>query len=295
MRSGAQMDFVPSISTRLRDSYTSVDAERCWALALVPFLTAFLQATKVARVLAHRGFSLGITLGLPLPVSSLWKFVSVPSSGVTFTGPDTPAGVGFVAIGLLVQGVLTAGYLGSLRHALAGEDRAFLTAVRRYFLPFLGFGLLMVALFVPPLVMALSTPASLPLLVVWVPLLFLTGYLVYAAPYLVVLTDEPLVPSLARSVSLATSEGAAFRYAVGYALLVAGISFPATIVAVNFGAVGVVLGAAALAPVCLVFDAMTLHFVDDLRGGDAGLPKTDAGTVDGEGGADGSTAVDDAR
>lgn len=293
MKFGALVGVVPSISTRLRHSYASVDAQRCWILALVPFLTAFLQTTKVAKVLAHRGFSLGLTLGLPLPVSSLWKFVTVPSSGVTVTGPDTLAGVVLVGIGLLVQGVLTAGYLGSLRNALAGDDWAFLAAVRRYFLPFLGFGLLLVALFVPPLVIALFAPLSSALLLVWFPLLFLTGYLVYAAPYLVVLTDESLVPSLARSVSLATSDGAALRYAVGYALLVAGISLPATIVAVNLGAAGVVLGAAALAPVSLVFDAMTLRFVDDLRGGDAVLATTDTETVDGEGEAGESTAVDD--
>lgn len=293
MKFDAVVGVVPSISTRLRRSYASVDAQRCWILALVPFLTAFLQTTKITRALAHRGFSLGLTLGLPLPVSSLWKFVSVPSSGVTVTGPDTPAGVGLVAIGLLVQGVLTAGYLGSLRNALAGSDWAFLAAVRRYFRSFLGFGVLLVALFVPPLVVALSAPSSSALLLVWFPILFLTGYLVYAAPYLVVLTDEPLVPSLARSVSLATSEGATLRYAVGYSLLVAGISLPATIIAVNLGAAGVVLGAAVFAPVSLVFDAMTLRFVDDLHEGDAVLAKSAPETVESEDELVESTAVDD--
>lgn len=264
MESGTEVTIVPSIDTRLRRSFRKVVECDCWLLAVVPFVTALLQIDKILEVVAYRGFSVGIALGLPLPVSSVWKFVSVPTSGATVTGPDTVTGIVAVAIGLLVQGILTAGYLGSLRNALAGSDWAFLASVRRYFVSFLGFGLLLVALFVPPFGLALAGGPIVLILVVWVPLLFLVGYLVYAAPFLVVLNDEPLVASLRESLSLSTSEGAYFRYAVGYALLVAGVSLPATIITVNAGIVGVLFGAVALAPVSLVFDAMTLRFVSDL-------------------------------
>jgi len=173
---------------------------------------------------------------------------------------------------------LTAGYLGGLRNALAGSEPDFVGSARRYAVPFLGFGLLLVGLFVPPLVVGLAGGAGGVFLSVWLVVTFTVGYLVYAAPYLVVLEEEPLVPSLSRSVSLATNETPAFRYAVGYALLVAGVSLPATVLTVNAGPVGVLLGAAVFAPVSLVFDATTLRFVDDLRAGDSALA-----TVDDEG------------
>lgn len=261
---------MPSIDTRLRRSYASVAERNCWLLAVVPFVTALLQTNKILEVLAHRGFSIGVSLGIPLPVTTVWTFVSVPSSGTTFSAPNTVAGVGLVGVGFLVVGILTAGYLGSLRHAMVGAEWNFLASVRRHLRPFLGFGVLLVALFVPPLAMALAGPPARLLLFAWVPLLFVVGYLVYAAPYLIVLEADGLVSALTRSVRLTTTEAAAFRYAVGYALLVAVVSLPATVLTVNLGLAGVLVGAAALAPVGLVFDAMTLRFVDDLRSsGDA--------------------------
>lgn len=263
---------MPSIDTRLRRSYASVADRNCWILAAVPFVTALLQTNKVLEVLAHRGFSIGISLGIPLPVTTVWSFVSVPSSGTTFSAPNTVAGVGLAGVGFLVLGVLTAGYLGSLRRAMAGAEWTFLACVRRHLRPFLGFGVLLVALFVPPLAMALAGPPVRPLLFAWVPLLIVVGYLVYPAPYLIVLEAEGLASALTRSVRLTTTEAAAFRYAVGYALLVAVLSLPATALTVNLGLGGILVGAVALAPVGLVFDAMTLRFVDDLRASGNAFP-----------------------
>lgn len=220
-------------------------------------------------MLAHDGFFAGITLGLPLPVSTVWKFVSTPSEGAEVVGPGGVSVIVTVAVALVVQGVLAAGYLGSLREELAGADADFVAAVRRYFVPFVGFGLLLVALYVPPLVFALVEGPTAVLLL-WIPLLFLVGYLLYAAPFLIVLDDAGLGSALSRCVSLATAEAAYFRYAVGYALLVAIVSVPTTLVTVNAGLAGVVVGAAALAPVALVFDATTLQFVSDLTDGASG-------------------------
>ena len=179
------------------------------------------------------------------------------------TGPTTAAGIGLFGLGVVLQSVLLAGYLGGLRDGLRGEQPDFLGGVRDQFLPFLGFSIVLLSLAIPPMLFALAAGPPTVVVVLWLPLYFLISYLFYAAPYLIVLHDVGLGRGLSWSVSMATEGAAHLRYALGYAVLIAVVSIPATLVVVNLGVLGILLGIVLLSPVGLVFDTATLLFVAD--------------------------------
>jgi len=256
---------MPSITARLSDASDRLSDHGLWHYAFVPLLLAALNWTKIRQVLTsptdiHVGFSFGI----PLPVTDAWGFVSAPSgNGVNVAGPGLFE-VGLFAFGVVLQGVLLAVYLGGLTRELRGEDARLGDAFQQYFVRFLGFTVVLLALFLPPVLFALGGRAFLPLILFWMLVFFVGGYLLYAAPYLVVLHDSSLGEALSRSVSLALSSDAYFRYAVGYCAVVLVLSIPATLVVANLSALGVVIGVVGLAPVGLVFDTATLVFVADI-------------------------------
>lgn len=263
---------MPSIIARLRDASARLSEHDLWSYALVPILLAALNGTKINNLLqSDQDFHAGISFGVPLPVTDTWSFVSTPAigGGVQFSGPATLLGVGLFAFGLLLQGVLLAGYLGGLHRGLRGDQPRFGASVGEYWQRMLGFALLLLVLFLPPVLFTLAsrsfgTRSLAPLVLLWLVGFFVLGYLLYPAPYLIVLHDAGLGEALSWSVSLATDGGAYLRYALGYALVVVGISIPATLVVANVPVLGILLGIVGLAPVGLVFDTATLVFVADL-------------------------------
>lgn len=257
---------MPSIGARLSDGKQRLSEHDLWSYALVPVLLAALNGRQIRNVLSsEHDFHVGITFGLPIPVTDAWAFVSTPTPGGGFTGgPTEIAGVGLFVVGLVLQGVLLAGYLGGLAQGLRGETPEFATAVGEYWLPFLGFAVVLLAMFLPPALVMLGPRGLRGLLVVWLLVFVVGGYLLYAAPYLIVLHDVGLGRAVAWSVSLATDGGAYLRFAAGYAVVVLLISIPATLVVANLSVVGVAAGVIGLAPVGLVFDTATLVFVGDL-------------------------------
>lgn len=260
---------VPSIATRLQNAVDLVGDRALWGYAAVPMLTTLLRFDEARKVLAAAGFNVGLTLGFPLPVSTGWKFVSTSfGGGATVSGPTTAAGATTFVVGFLLQGVLTAGYLGGLWDGFRGVDRSFAANVRRYLLPFVGFGLLLTALFVPPVLVTLAGAPVGPVVVLWIVVTLVVSYLFYGAPYLIVVEDHGLLAALSRSLSLA-STGPYARFAVGYAAVVLAVSLPATAVVANTGVLGVAVAVLVLAPVGLVFDAATLRFVADAVDRDA--------------------------
>lgn len=258
---------MPSVLARLREASARLSEHGLWAYALVPLVLAALNGTKINNLLrADHDFYAGISFGVPLPVTDAWAFVSTPAvgGGVQFSGPATLVGVALFAFGLLLQGVLLAGYLGGLHRGLRGDEPRFGAAVGAYWQRYLGFAVLLLLLFLPPVLFTLAARSLAPLVLLWLVLFFVVGYLLYAAPYLIVLHDAGLGEALSWSVSLATDGGAYLRYAVGYALVVVGISIPATLVVANVPVLGIPLGIVGLAPVGVVFDSATLVFVADL-------------------------------
>jgi hypothetical protein len=182
---------------------------------------------------------------------------------VSVAGPGALE-VGLFAVAVVLQGIVLAGYLGGLARRLRGEPAQLGDAFSTYFIRFLGFTVVLLAIFLPPVLFTIAARSLAPLVLLWMLVFFAGGYLCYAAPYLVVLHDIPLREALSRSVSLALDGGAYFRYAVGYAFVLLLLSIPATLVVANVPVLGVVLGIVGLAPVGLVFDTATLVFVADI-------------------------------
>ena len=257
---------MPSFGARLSDSAGRLSEHGLWQYALVPLLLSALNGRQIRNVLGSAyDLHAGISFGVPIPVTDAWSFVSTPTPGGGVTvGPTALAGVALFAVGIVLQGVLLAGYLGGLSRGVRGEPPAFGATVREYWLPFLGFALVLLAMFLPPALFVLGPAGLRGLLVLWLLVFVVGGYLLYAAPYLIVLHDVGLGRALGWSVSLATEGGAYLRYAAGYAVVVLLISVPATLVVANLSILGVLVGIVGLAPVGLVFDTATLVFVGDL-------------------------------
>lgn len=256
---------MPSITARLSDAFERLSDHDCWNYALVPLLLAALNGRKIRAVLTSpTEIHSGLSVGIPIPATDAWSFVSAPSGGgVTVAGPGL-LGVGLFALGVLLQGVVLSVYLGGLVRELRGEPARLGDAFQQYFVRFLGFTLVLLVLFLPPVLSTLAARSLASLVLLWLLVVPLGGYLLYAAPYLVVLHDCSLGEALSRSVSLALGGGPYLRYAVGYAVVVLVISIPATLVVANVPVLGILLGVVGLAPVGLVFDTATLLFVADI-------------------------------
>lgn len=275
---------MPAFTDRLADGWRR--AAGALPLALVPLLLSLLQIDNVSKVATFRGVRFGLRLGIPSPVVSLWQFVSVPKQGATVeTGLPVPLShepsllpaVGVVAVVLVVAplyaaftAALTAGYLGSVKQALATGEYEFGAAVRRHFLPLFVYELLHLvlglALALPFLVFGLSGfgVGAIALVVLAIPVLLALNYVFYAAPFLVVLRDTGLLPALRGSYVLAVEGGPYLRFAAAYCGTVVGLSLVATPVVVGLGIVGVVLGAVAVAPFSLALAFATMRFVADV-------------------------------
>lgn len=148
---------MPSIRARLSHASERLSEHGLWAYALVPLLLATLNGTKIQSVLTSSyDFHAGISFGVPLPVTDAWAFVSAPSgNGVNVAGPDL-LGVGLFGFGVLLQGIVLAGYLGGLARQLRGEPARLGDTFQQYFLRFLGFTVVLLVLFLPPVLFVLA-------------------------------------------------------------------------------------------------------------------------------------------
>jgi len=241
-------------------------AVRHLALALVPFVSVFLDVTNIVRVVSFRGGHAGITFRFPAAVVDYWTFASVPNppDGVHVTGTLL-----FVPVAILLKAALAAGYLGSIAEATETGRYDFAANVKRYVVPFLGYIAIAFLLASGGVVLALlGGPGGAALLVVLlVPVFLIFGYLFYAAPYLIVLRDAGLVAALEGSYAYAIAGGLYAAFAIRYFVAVLVLSVVGTAF-VNLGAVGVVVGALLAAPVGLVFNVAVMDFVRDLESED---------------------------
>jgi len=246
-------------------------AVRHLALALVPFVSVFLDVTNIVRVVSFRGGHAGITFRFPAAVVDYWTFASVPNppDGVHVTGTLL-----FVPVAILLKAALAAGYLGSIAEATGTGRYDFAANVRRYVVPFLGYIAITFLLGSGAVLLGLlGGPGGAALLVfLLVPLFLIFGYLFYATPYLIVLRDVGLVAALRESYAYAIGDGAYAAFAIRYLVAVLLLSIVGTAF-VNLGAVGIVVGAALAAPVGLILNVAVMEFVRDLEdGGEARSP-----------------------
>jgi hypothetical protein len=239
--------------------------DRTLPLAVVPLVVSLLSVGKLRRIAGFAGANFGISFGFPSPVTAAWTFLSLPNAagGVTIS-PGDPATFVLSATGVaLLSAALGAGYLGSLRRAVAGDSRRFLADVRAHFPAFLAFQVGVLATTLAAIGLAL---VALPLVLVAIPVVLALAYLFYATPYLVVTGDRSILAALADSYAYATDGGAYasffLRYLAGSAL----VSIVATPPFTSLGLPGALAGIVVLAPVGLLFDDATMAFVRDLDG-----------------------------
>lgn len=227
-------------------------------LALVPALTSLLAVENVDRVLRSEGFSIGATFRFPAPIIDLWTFVSLPAqqTGGLYVSPFLAA----LPVLLIVEGVLAAGYLGSVEAALRTGSYEFFDSARRY-----GVRIVVYTFLWNAGVFLLGVLAAInPLFILIGILLFLwLSYRLYATPFLIVLRDLPLGVALERSWRWGREGGEYFSFGVGYLLTVAAISLAATLLVTSTGPVGVIVGVLLAAPLGLALTAATMGFVRD--------------------------------
>lgn len=181
-------------------------------LAIFPFVSTLLAYQKLlATGSAPPGG--GFKLPMPTALPNLWTFVSAPNTGVTLKlgVPLEGAPVFF-----LVEAALVAGFVGSIDDAIDGQSLAFLDHVAAHTLPVLLVHLVTFALSLAAF--AIVFAGGLTLAPIATVLTLVVGYLLWAAPILVVIRDHGAVTALAESVTLALQGGRYTLFSLIYLL-----------------------------------------------------------------------------
>ncbi|MEF8757080.1 MAG: hypothetical protein V5A33_02475 [Halobacteriales archaeon] len=225
-------------------------------LALVPALTSLLAIENIRRVTQSDGFTIGATFRFPAPIIDLWTFVNVPApqAGGLFVSPL----VAFFPVLLVVEGLIAAGYLGSVEATLRSGTYDFVDSVRRYGVRIVIYTVLWNGVVFLLGLLAVANPVFI---LVGIVLFLWLSYRLYATPYLIVTRDLSLGAALERSWGWGREGGEYFRFGVGYLLTVAAISIVGTFFVTTTGLVGVIVGVLVAAPLGLAFTAATMAFV----------------------------------
>lgn len=233
-------------------------------LGVVPVVASLLDVSAITAVLAWDGFHTGIQFRFPTAVVDLWTMTNTNfGSGVTVDAGVHPVAVLVLA---LIEGLLAAGYLGSIDALLDGDRVSFLEGVAAYGPALVAYNVLFVAA-TSALLLGLASISPVLAFFVGAPVLFVGMYLLYATPFLVVVRDCSLAEAVGTSVDYATDGGAYFRYGAGFFAGVAGLSVVVTTVVVNLGVVGIGVGLAVAATLGLSASVATVGFVRRLDAG----------------------------
>ncbi len=250
-----------------------VAAERPW-LALVPLVAGLLSLDQLERA-ARADVTMQINFALPSPVAGVWTFLNAPTqSGVSVFGYSSTAvanqpdllltGVGVAGGSLLLVGLLTAVYLGSIDDALAGRSGDPLENLRRHAPVTLVFAALQFCFLLVLLVVgggaiaAGSVTAAL-----FVPLFVAAAagyYVLTPGVFVGVAADLDPVPAFRRGARVALTADY-LVFALAYAALVAVCSVPLSVFAFTAGLPTILVTALVAAPVGLALNAATMAFV----------------------------------
>lgn len=234
-------------------------AGRVSEYAVVPLALTLFAFGKVAAAAGGSNVAFNVKLSFPADVTTLWTVVDPPAQGVTLHSP-TP--LLFVPVFLVVEAAVVAGYLGGIRNAHRDRDPDFLAAVENHWLSILGIRVVQFLLFGGLAVVLLAGDAG-ALLLLGLPLLLGLGYLLWAAPYLVVLRGSDALTALAESATLALSDGDYLAFSAAYAFAVAVASVVLSPLVTSSGVFGVLVGAALVAYPSLIGSAAATIVVDD--------------------------------
>lgn len=262
-------------------------------LAVVPIALSLLDVDAIRNVLAYDGWHVGLKFGIPVPAVDLWTVVDPPDAdvaggtnfhweagttdllAVASGGADALAlAAGSALVGLLLEAILVAGYLGSVREYLATGDYRFVANVSRYGARIVGLYLLGFAAFVLAVPVFLVAP---PLIVPAIVGAFVAFYLLWATPYLIVVRDCSLGEALVESYRHAAAGGPHFRFTIGYLVTILAVSAPASLVVANAGPLGLLVGLVAVGPLGVALNGAVVDFVLELVGDrdDAGRSSID--------------------
>ena len=227
-------------------------------LALVPFFATFLHIDDIRKTVNLTGGHMGVKFQFPTALPTYWTFTSVPNS--TVTGVHISPTMYFAPIYVVVTSVLMAGFLGSIRESIETGRYDFAYNARTYFLPFLGYSVLVWVAFFASFALGVAFG---PLLIVALLALFVLSFVFYGAPFLIVVDDRSLVEALRGSYELAAVDSDYAAFGGGYFVFVLVASLVGTLL-INLGISGIVIGAVLSAPVSLALTVATVEFFIDL-------------------------------
>ncbi len=214
--------------THFREGYNAL--KRVPAAIIVNTLAAFLDFSKIASVLEFHGLRVGIMLTFPKPIPTVWDFVSLPQA----TSSPT---LGFLVVsGLLTLAVTSVLILYYLRY-ISGVGLLFQTnasSSRVLDIAAYQFILFLFTLF------AAVSPSAIFLILIG--LFFAFYYFSYATPYIVVIGNKSFASALRECIAMALS-GRYLAFVLGYIVLTLLLSVPLTLLTVNGGILGIVVGA----------------------------------------------------
>lgn len=233
-------------------------AGRVAPYAVVPFVLSLLAVQKVSSATGASDVAFSLKFALPADVATLWTVVDPPARGAAV---QSSVPLVAVPVFLVVEAAVVAGFLGGVRDAYRGDRPDFVAAASDHWVSVLGVRVVQFVVFVG--LGALLVTGGLFGVVVGFPLFILLGYLLWGAPYLVVLRNSDALTAIAESVELASVGDRYLWFSVGYALVVAAASVPASLLVSTGGIAGVVVGAAAVAYPALVGSAAATIVVDE--------------------------------
>lgn len=234
-------------------------AGRISPYAVVPFALSLLAVERVASAASSPGVSVSVKFALPADVATLWTLVDPATRGVTV---NTPVPLVALPVFLVVQAVVVAGFLGVVCDAYRDDEPGFVDAAADHWLSMLGVQVVEFVVFVGIGSLAVLGGGFAAAFVAF-SVIVVVGYLVWAAPYLVVLRGSDAVTALAESAELAQRGGRYLAFSVGYAVAVAVCSVVVSPLVSTTGVVGVVVGAALVAYPALVGSAAATIVVDE--------------------------------
>lgn len=236
-------------------------AGRVFPYAAVPFAVTLLAIDNVAQTAAASGFEISLKLALPTAIPTLWTVFDPPSTGLNFV---TPTSLSVLPVYIAVEAALAAGYLGGIYDAANGTTSDFAGAVFEYALPVLVVRVVEFVLVGGFALLALRGGGGAAVLVL--PFLFVVGYLIWGAPFLVVARDADAVDAIAWSASLAANESRYVTFSVGFAVATAVVSLLVSPLLAEGGLVPVVVLAVVVAYPALLASAAAMHVIDDTAG-----------------------------